>query len=83
MTGPERLPQLRDVHLHRVRRRIGRVPGPQRLDEPVDGDDAAEVEGEHREERARLRAAERDGLAVPRRLERPEQPKLECAIAPH
>ena len=73
MTGPERLPELRDVHLDCVRGRIRRFPGPERLHEPVGGDDAAEVEREHREQRPRLRAPERDDAAVLHRLERPEQ----------
>ena len=63
--GPERLAELRDVDLDRVRRGLGRIAGPERLDEPVDGDDAARLEREHGEQRARLRPAERDGRAVP------------------
>ena len=71
--GPERLPELRDVHLDCVRRRIRWFPRPQLLDEPVGRDDAAEVEREHREQCARLRAPERDHAAVLHRLERAEQ----------
>ena len=73
----ECLAELRDVDLDRVRRRVGRLAGPERLDEPVDGDDAAGLEREHREERARLRPPECDGHAVPFRLDRAEEPYLE------
>ena len=60
----ERLPQLRDEVLQRRRRGRRRVALPQRLDEPVERDDPSCVEQEHREERALLRAAERDRVAA-------------------
>ena len=60
-----------------MRSRVGRLAGPERLDEPVDGDDAPGLEREHREERARLRPAERDGHAVPVSLDRAEEAYLE------
>ena len=77
MHRPERLAELRDVDLDGVRRRLGRLAGPERLDEPVDGDDAAGLEREHREQRARLRPSEGDGRAVPLRLDRAEEPYVE------
>ena len=76
-TGPERLAELRDVDLHRMRGRLGRIAGPERLDEPVDRDDAPGLEREHSEERARLRPAERDGLAASFGLDRAEETYLE------
>ena len=75
--GPERLAELRDVDLDRVRGGLGRVAGPERLDEPVDGDDAARFEREHGEERARLRPSEGGGDAVPLGLDGAEEPYLE------
>ena len=65
--GAERLAELRDVDLDGVRGRLGRIAGPERLDEPVDGDDASRLEREHGEERARLLPAERDGARRPAR----------------
>ena len=41
---PERLTQLRDVHLHRVRGRVWRLARPEDLDQLIDGDDAARLE---------------------------------------
>ena len=74
---PESLPQLGDVDLNGVRGRFGRIPGPQRLDDPVHGDDPAGLEREHREERARLLAAQRDRLAASLDLDRAEETYLE------
>ncbi len=75
--GPERLAELRDVDLDRVRRRFGRLAGPERLDQAVDGDDAAGVEGEHGEQRSRLRAAEGHVRPLPLRLDGAEESYLE------
>ena len=57
--GAEHLAELRDVDLDGVRGRLRRIARPERLDEPVDGDDASRLEREDGEERARLLAAQR------------------------
>ena len=54
----ERLTELRDVDLDRVRGRLRRIAGPERLDEPVDGDDASRLERKDGEEGARLLPAQ-------------------------
>ena len=59
MTRAERLTELRDVDLDGVRGRLRRLARPERLDEPVDGDDASRLEREDGEEGARLLPAER------------------------
>ena len=82
MTGPERLSELRDVHLDSVSGGLGRFPGPESLDEPVDRDDPFQVERQHSEQGSRLRAAERNGPAVTRNLEGTEQAELELSFAP-
>ncbi len=74
---PERLAELGDIDLDRVGGGLGRITGPQRLDQPVDGDDAAGLEREHGKERARLRPPERDELSRARGFERPEKAYVE------
>ena len=69
--GPERLPQLGDVDLHDLVRARGRL-APEVVHERVHGDDAAGLEQQPREQRARLAARE-----LRRRLHRPEQPKAD------
>jgi hypothetical protein len=62
--GPERLAQLGDVDLDRVTRSVRRIPRPERLHEPIDGDDSSRLEREDAEERAGLLAPQRDRLTV-------------------
>ena len=57
--GAERLTELRDVDLDGVRGRLRRIARPERLDEPVDGDDPSRLEREDGEEGARLLPAQR------------------------
>ena len=79
----EHLAKLRDIHLDCVGCRLGLFPRPEALDEPVAGDDPAGLEGEHGEQRPRLRAADSDVLAAQPRLERAEEPHLELpALGP-
>ena len=66
LLGAQSLAELGDVHLDGVRRGLRRLPRPQCLDEPVDGHDATWLQREHREQRARLRAAEPDRRAFAR-----------------
>jgi hypothetical protein len=76
------LAELGDVHLHGMCRRLRGIAGPQRVDDPVDGDDAW-TECEHCEQRARLRPSEGDERAVPLSLDRSEEPYLElCGACP-
>ena len=58
--GAESLAELRDVDLDRVRGCLRRIARPERLDEPVDGDDASRLERKDGQESARLLAAEGD-----------------------
>ena len=75
--GAERLAELRDEVLERRRRGRRRLTGPERVDQAVGRDDAAGVEQEQGEQRALLRAAERDHLSVDRHLERAQDPELD------
>ena len=59
----ERLAQVRDVDLDRMRRRPRRTVAPQQVDQPVDGDDLAEVEHQDGEQRPLLRGAQRRATA--------------------
>ncbi len=73
---PQRAPELRDVDLEIVDRRLGRARAPERLDQSFGADDAVRVEGQQPEQRAELAAAQLDSLAVGDRFDRPEYPKL-------
>ena len=69
--GAERLAQLRDVHLHGLGGRLGRL-APGAFDEPVAADDLAGVEEQLSEHGALLRPAERERTTLGTGLERPE-----------
>ena len=75
---PERLPQLRNVHLDRLGGRLGRL-APGSGHEPVAADDLAGVEEELREDGALLRPAERERASVGTGLERPEDREFHAA----
>ena len=75
--GAERLTELRDIDLDCMRGRLGWIARPERLDEPVDGDDTCRLEREDGEESARLLPAKRWGDAVPLDLDRTEQTQLD------
>src|SRR5207244_10767611 len=72
----ERLPQLRDVHLQRLRRARRRRLAPELLDEPVGRDDVVPVQEQEREQRTRLRRAPPEPPAADDDVERPEKAKL-------
>ncbi len=74
---PERLPQLGDEVLQRRRGGRGRCPVPERIEEPVERDDAPGLEQERRQQRALLRAAESDRLAVCTSFERAEDGEVD------
>jgi hypothetical protein len=59
-----RLAQVRHVELHHLGRRGWRLVAPQPVDQPLGRHGRAGVEREHREQGARLRAAERDSDLV-------------------
>ena len=73
----ERLAELGDVDLDRVARGVRRLAWPERLHEPVHGDDPSRLEREDGEERAGLLAPQRDRLAVSFDLDRAEETYLE------
>ena len=75
-SGPERLAQLRDVVLERVRCRSRRILVPQQVDQPIPGHDLVRARQEEREERALARAAEGDRATLLEHLERAEDPEL-------
>ena len=72
------------MHLERVR---GRGPGgvsPQSaVDQPLARDDLVRAQEQKREERATPSGRDGDGLAVPARLDRPEQGELPAFRSPH
>ncbi len=76
-TAPaDHLPELRDVHLQRLERGVGRLLVPERLDEAVRGHDVVGVEQERSQERPLLLPAEVERPAVLDNLERSQDPEL-------
>jgi hypothetical protein len=67
----ERTPQLRDVHLHAVRRRLGGIVAPYRLHQHVAGHHLARVQHQHGEQRTLLRPPQ---AGRPCDLQRSEDP---------
>jgi hypothetical protein len=61
----ELLAQLGDEHLHELRRRSRRPFTPQPLDQPIGGHRGIRVQCQHREQRTRLRAAQRQRVPLP------------------
>ncbi len=78
----ERLPQLAHVDLERRRGRVRRRAVPELVDQPIARDDPVRVQQQQREQCPLLRAAESHQLAVLRRFERAEDPKLDARGAP-
>jgi len=72
----ERPPELGDVRLQDLRRRGRRLVGPEILDQTVARDRLVHVEQQDREERPRLRRAQRDRAAFGDSFERPEDAEL-------
>ena len=71
----EGLPELRDVHLHGLRRRLRRLR-PETVHEPLGRHDLAGAKQELGQDGALLRPAERERRLPSSSLERPENPKL-------
>ena len=80
--GAERLAQPRHVDLERVARRRRRVLGPQLLDQAVAGDDPVGLQQQDRQQRALLRAAEREPAPVRADLERTEDAEVDATRRP-
>ena len=78
--GLEQLPQLGDVDLKEVRRRLGRPLLPEVLDEPVARDDLVRVEEEDREQSPLLRASELERATLGADFEGPENQELELPL---
>ena len=72
----EQLPEPRDVHLERVRGRLGRRASPELVDEPVRRERLIRVQQEDREQLAALACVQADGAVVAHDLERAEHSKL-------
>ncbi len=73
---PERAPQAVHVDLERRDRGVGRPGGPDRVDEPLAGDDVVPVQQQRDEQRALLRGAERDRATLDDDLDRSENAEL-------
>jgi hypothetical protein len=67
------LAQLGDEHLHELRGCRGRPFAPEALDQPVGGDRGVGVKRQDREQPARLRAAQRQGVTIVRRLDQTQK----------
>ena len=80
--GAERLAQPRHVDLDGVARRRRRVLGPQLLDQAIAGDDPVGLQQQDRQQRALLRAAEREPVPVRADLERTEDAEVDASRGP-
>jgi hypothetical protein len=67
------LAQLRDEHLHQLRRRSGRPFAPQPLDQPVRRDRGVGMKRQHRQQPTRLGAAQRQGMTIMGRLDQTQK----------
>ena len=76
LSPAERLPELRDVVLQRVRRVARRRVAPHRVDQHVRGDDLVRPQEQEREQGALTLAAEHERMPVRDDLERPQDPEL-------
>ena len=76
----ERLPQARDVRLERAVRRLGRVIGPEVVDQPTDRHDLLRVQGEDRQERSLSPAADRDRPPFLDDVEAAEKPNFHATL---
>ena len=76
----DRLAQMRHVQLDQLARRRGRRFAPQSVDQLVGRHRRAGVQREQREQRALLRATERDRVAVRRHLDRSEQQDVHVVV---
>jgi hypothetical protein len=74
---PERLPELRDVDLDHLARRLGHGSPPEIVDDAIDRDDLTAPQREQREEGTRLPAREPDLRAATTGFDRPQQSNLE------
>ena len=74
---PEQLPKLRDVHLQRLLRRLGRVVLPERFDQAASRDNVVRLKKQHRQKRALLRPAQLERMPVHEHLERAKDPELQ------
>ena len=72
----QELPELRDVNLEGVARRVGRLVAPERVDEPIARDDPICIQEQNREQGAPLLPSERDRLAVQAHGDRTEEAEL-------
>ncbi len=72
----EQLPEVRDVHLQRLRRGCGRVFLPEGVDQPLPGHGRVRLENQERQERALLLAPEVERVVVGAHFERPENPEF-------
>ena len=79
LAGSERLAELGDVVLERVRGRLGRLRSPELVDEPAGRDDLVRAREQQGEERALPRAAERECPTSLDNLERSKDPELHAA----
>ena len=78
----ERLAERRDVDVDAVQGARGWTLAPEHVDQPIRRNRSAGMQQEHREERALLGTAEREGLSVLVRLERAEDSEVDHRIDP-
>ena len=78
-TGAERLAKPRNARLQRRCARLGRLAGPQLLQQAVRRDDLVRVEEQEREQVSLARAGQRHEAVTVENLERAEDPEIQLA----
>jgi hypothetical protein len=79
----EQLAQLRDVELHHLRCARRRLLAPQPLDQAIGRDRRVGPQRQHRQHRALLGGAQRDGPSVDAGLDQSEEPDFHARPYPH
>ena len=76
--GREQLAQPRHVDVQGLHRRLGRLLAPELVDQPVAGEHLVRVHEQQRQQRALLRARERQRPVAVANLQRSQDPELHC-----
>ena len=80
--GAQASPQLRDIHVHALERRRGRLRSPDVIDQSIGGNDLVRVYQQDAESGARLSLRQRHRALAAYDLQRPQDPEIKPALHP-
>jgi hypothetical protein len=81
-TISQRLTQIRDVHLHGLRRAAGRLLSPQLVDQTINRDDLPPMQQQHRQQSPLLWGPERQRPIIVDHLQRPKDSEFKQQTVP-